>query len=68
MPDERVSFDATQRSMTDVNEAQSTSGGRNVNRGIQPAGTVTDGHDLVISFDCHDPIDFDGDAKCSETK
>ena len=54
--------------MSDVHAAQSTSGGRNVNRGIQPAGTVTDGHDLVISFDCHDPIDFDGDAKCSETK
>jgi len=66
-PGERVSFDAAWRSMAEVEAAQSTSGGRNVNGGTQPAVTVTDGHDLVTSVDCHDSIGFDGDAKCSKT-
>jgi hypothetical protein len=68
VPDERVPFDAEQRSMAGVHPAQSTSSGRNVNGGTQPAVPVTGGHGLVTSVDCLDSTEFDGDAKCSETK
>jgi hypothetical protein len=41
MPDERVSFNAAQRSMAEVRATQSASRGRNVNGGAQ---LVSPGH------------------------